>query len=104
MLYYLCYNDGFKPQCRVVSSDELNRILFSPLTIEIELLSFCVIGNTYKERKNDLKEWVLRFQNCNTEYSGGNMTQSEYMLICNFLERNAKRYGLMKEFKENGVI
>lgn len=104
MLYYLCYNDGFKPQCRVINSDELNKILFDRLTIEIESLSFCIIGNTYKERKDDLREWALRFQNCDSEYSGGNMTQSEYMLIHDFLERNAKRYGLMKEFKENGII
>lgn len=51
-----------------------------------------------KERARDKAiEWQLDFDNHN--YSWG-----ELAYYGNYFERLAKRYGLIKEFKENGII
>lgn len=51
-----------------------------------------------KERaRNKAVEWQLDFNNHN--YSWGELAYYE-----NYFERLAKKYGLVKEFKENGII
>ena len=51
-----------------------------------------------KERARDKAvEWQLDFDNHN--YSWG-----ELAYYGNYFERLAKKYGLVKEFKENGII
>lgn len=51
-----------------------------------------------KERARDKAiEWQLDFDNHNYSYG-------ELAYYGNYFERLAKRYGLVKEFKENGII
>ena len=51
-----------------------------------------------KERARDKAiEWQLDFNNQNYSYG-------ELVYYGNYFERLAKRYGLVKEFKENGII
>ena len=51
-----------------------------------------------KERARDKAiEWQLDFNNQNYSYG-------ELAYYGNYFERLAKRYGLVKEFKENGII
>lgn len=59
------------------------------------------MAKTYQERKNKAREeakaWQLDFANNNYSYEEiGNV--GEYFI------KLAKRYGLTKEFKENGII
>ena len=57
--------------------------------------------NTYQRAKESARnkaiEWQLDFDNHNYSYS-------ELAWYGNYFERLAKRYGLTKEFKENGII
>ena len=57
--------------------------------------------NTYQKAKerarNKAKEWQMDF--CNHNYSWG-----EIIYYGEYFEKLAKRYGLVKEFKENGII
>lgn len=57
--------------------------------------------NTYQKAKNKARnkavKWQLNFDNQN--YSWG-----ELACYTAYFERLAKRYGLVKEFKENGII
>lgn len=59
-----------------------------------------VSGLTYKDRKNDLEDKAIMWS-----YAGGvaNWSYSELAEIQSFFETNGKRYGLIKEFHENGI-
>lgn len=74
---------------------------FSPLCENIKILDFKIEGKKYKEKKAYLINLAIDWQ---TNYSGLNWSYSELIEIQNFFEKNAKRYGLIKEFKENGII
>lgn len=56
---------------------------------------------TYTELKNEAREkaivWQLDFDNHNYSYG-------ELMFFLNYFEKLGKRYGLITEFKENGII
>ena len=60
-----------------------------------------ISGKTYSERKADLQEKAIQWS-----YAGGvaNWSYSELSEIQSFFEVNGKRYGLLKEFRENAII
>ena len=47
--------------------------------------------------RNKAMEWQMDFQNHNYSYE-------ELTRFGNYFEKLAKRYGLVREFKENGII
>ena len=57
--------------------------------------------NTYQKAKEQARnkaiEWQLNFNENN--YSYGELFEWQ-----NYFEKKARRYGLVKEFKENGII
>ena len=67
----------------------------------ISLIPMRVKGNTYAECKADLQNKAIEWS-----YSSGaaNWYYSELTEIQAFFERNGKRYGLLREFRENGII
>lgn len=81
--YYNCYKDKFSPLCK-----------------NIEVLYFKISGKTYQEKQNSLRdlaiEWQLNFASLSWSYL-------ESAEIQNYFLENGKRYGLLKEFKENCI-
>lgn len=81
--YYNCYKDKFSPLCK-----------------NIEVLLFKISGKTYREKKASLeelaKDWQIHFSQYNWSYS-------ELAEIEDYFYENGKRYGLLKEFKENCI-
>lgn len=73
---------------------------FSPATEIIAMILFKISGKTYAEKKESLKQVALTYQ----VSSPINLSYGEIASINYFFEKNAKRYGLLKEFKENGII
>ena len=73
---------------------------FSPTCKNIQILDFKISGKTFGERKNNLielaKDWQYNF--CSLDWSYG-----ELYIIQNWLYENARRYGLVREFHENGI-
>lgn len=73
---------------------------FSPTCENITILNFKIGGKTYQEKKNNLeelaKDWQLNFAALSWSYG-------ELAEIQNYLHENAKRYGLLKTFHENGI-
>lgn len=73
---------------------------FSPTCENITVLDFKISGETYQERKNNLeelaKDWQLNFAALPWSYS-------ELYEINNYFYENAKRYGLLRTFHENGI-
>lgn len=57
--------------------------------------------NTYQRAKERARNKAVEWQNdfCNHNYSCGELAYYE-----EYFERLAKRYGLVEEFRENGII
>lgn len=66
----------------------------------IYTMGFKITGKTYQEKKAALEEIAKDFQMHDT----GGLYYSDYMIIGDFFEKNARRYGLITDFKENGII
>ena len=73
---------------------------FSPVTEIKTMILFKVSGKTYAERKENLRDLAIEFSNNVGETC---LSYGELMEIGNFFEKNGKRYGLLREFKENGI-
>ena len=60
-----------------------------------------VKGKTYAERKADLQNKAIEWSYAQ---GLGNWSYSELGNISAFFEEQGKRYGLLREFRENGII
>lgn len=56
---------------------------------------------TYREKKARLREEAVRWQH---DFSRHVYSYGELAEIQAYFEKEGKKYGLMKEFKENGII
>lgn len=61
-----------------------------------------ITGSTYQERKNNLTETAKDWQYSNSEFI--DWSYGELAEIQDFFTRNAKRYGLIEEFQNEGII
>ena len=81
--------------------DEWYKDTFNPLCKNIKTLELKIKGKTYKERKNNLielaKDWQLEFATLDWSYG-------ELATISDYFYKNGKKYGLIKEFRENAII
>lgn len=56
---------------------------------------------TYKERKNAAREIAITYQQETSEKS---LSWEEINIIDEYFRKIAKQYGLIQEFRENGII
>jgi len=56
---------------------------------------------TYVEKKEQVRQEAINWQH---DFENNAYDYSELSLMSSYFERMGKRYGLLKEFKENGVI
>lgn len=80
--------------------NEWHKDTFSPTTEVVNEILFKIGGKNYSERKENLRDLAIEYSNNVGETF---LSYGELMEIGNFFERNGKRYGLLKEFKENGI-
>lgn len=80
--YLSFFDDTFSPKCEI-----------------IQYVNFVVSGDSYLERKNNLRDIAIDFSH-NTICG---LSFGELQHIQNFFETMGKRYGLSREFKENGI-
>lgn len=73
---------------------------FSPLTKNIETLNLVVKGKNYKEKQDYLRDLAIDYQ---YNFSSLSWSYGELLDIQDFFYKNGKRYGLLKEFKENAI-
>lgn len=62
---------------------------------------FTVTGKTYEERQQDLRNKAIKYQSSWYDYCG--FSYGELADIQEFFEVNGRRYGLLREFHENGI-
>lgn len=87
----ILYEGGIYENAAPANTEEIR--LFLPLQVS---------GFTYKERKADLEEKAKEWQSSFYDFIG--WSYGELAIIQSFFEVNGKRYGLIKEFRENGII
>lgn len=72
--------------------EDASRVIFK--------MGFTIKGKTYQERKAAFIDIVKDFQ---SNIVGG-LYWSEEVILQDYFETNARRYGLINELKENGII
>jgi hypothetical protein len=82
------------------SWDLWHKDTFSPATKIYTMILFKINGKTYREKKENLRQLAIDFQLSDTI----TLSYGELADIYTFFEKNGKRYGLLQEFKENGII
>lgn len=55
----------------------------------------------YRKRKEEVREEAIEWQ---LDFSNHNYSYSELADFSAYFSKKAKRYGLVREFKENGII
>ena len=77
----------------VAALGEHNIIAYIPLRVS---------GEYYEERKSNLQDLAISWSNNGGEYQA--WSYGELAEIQGFFEQAGRRYGLVKEFRENGII
>lgn len=85
-------NQGAFPRVPTIEELDEQIVLFIPLIVS---------GKTYQERKADLQNKAIEWSNNQGTYA--TWSYGELAIIQGFFEKNAKRYGLLREFRENCV-
>lgn len=83
------------------SYEELHKDLYCPDDSLVWATDFKIKGKTYAERKQFARDIGVTISN-NREIE--EITHIDAMNIAENLDNLAKRYGLIKEFRENGLI
>lgn len=57
--------------------------------------------NTYEHNKNRIRSKAINWQ---ADFNNHNYSYGELIDIQSYFKKMGKRYGLLKEFEENGII
>lgn len=69
---------------------------------ECYYIPLTVSGRGYQERKADLEEKAKEYQSTCYDFCG--FSYGELITIESFFETQGRRYGLIREFRENAII
>ncbi len=93
-------NEGKIENYIYFSFEEWNRDTFNPLTEIIGMLDFKTKGKNYTEKKANLEDLAKEWQG---QFASYNWSYGELATIGEYFNKNGKKYGLLREFKENGI-
>ncbi len=71
---------------------------------ESNVIKLAVNGKNYNERRACIEEIAKEFQRRDAEFSGGGLSYGEYQAIQTWFEKQARKYGLLKVFRREGII
>lgn len=99
-MFYAAFNDGKKEYSNLYFTWEgFFADTFSPDCEIHTIINFKIDAGTYRERQKAARELAIAF--LNEERPG--LSLGELACIQDFFERTGRRYGLLKEFKENAI-
>lgn len=78
---------------------EYHAATFSPCVTVLAVIPLKIGGRTYKERQNRLRELAIEVQLADD----GGLSWGEAQALGAFFEEQGRRYGLLREFRENGI-
>lgn len=84
------------------SFDDFLKATFSPFSNYKILKLGDIHGNTYNERKNNARDIAIEYS-LNFEVFTKGLSYSEIFVIENFFYKIGKRFGLLREFRENAI-
>ena len=93
-------NEGKIENYIYFSFEEWNRDTFNPLTEIIGMLDFKIQGKNYTEKKANLEDLAKEWQG---QFASYNWSYGELATIGEYFNKNGKKYGLLREFKENCI-
>lgn len=76
---------------------------FSPESDVLFLLPFENHGKTYSERKESLRNLAIAFQRADNGDTDVTLSMGELYYIQDYFSRMGRRYGLLREFRENAI-
>lgn len=79
---------------------EYHAATFPPDCIISAVIPLTIHGSTYAERRESLRNMA---QDIQTADNGG-MSYGEVATLNDYFTRQARRYGLLTEFRDNGII
>ena len=77
-----------------------SRETFSPDTIITHFINFHTSGKTYQDRKESVRNAAIDYQSAWSDYC---FSYSEIDVISDWFSRMGKKYGLLREFRENAI-
>ena len=101
MIFAVYENGGEKVAAVYGNFEEYYKETFSPVCGQLFITDFVVHGRTYTEKKAAAVLLAIDLQN---ELSEVSVSWLELAMIGDNLKQIARRYGLVKEFRENGII
>lgn len=81
------------------SWSEYHAATFSPDCVIECVRQLEVKGRTYTERREHLRDLAIDIQHADN----GGMSWYELAILVDFFDKNARRYGLLTEFRENCI-
>lgn len=81
------------------SWSEYRTATFSPDCVIECVRQLKIKGRTYAERRENLRNLAIDIQSADN----GGMSYSEWAILGDFFDKNARRYGLLNEFRENAI-
>lgn len=100
MFYGEYHLDGKKHAAIYYSNDLFFRDTFSPLCEEITVIPFETHGESYADRRESVRKTAVEWSNC----EAWPLSWCEMQTVADWFYRMGKRYGLLTEFRENGLI
>lgn len=100
-MFYAKYRDinGEEVAKLYDQGEDYARDTFSPLVEPLAVIDFAVKGKNYRERQSSVQTIAIDFQAADI----GGLFMSDYARIGGWFTTQGKRYGLLKEFKENCI-
>ena len=92
--------DGKEKSELYINHEKFISDTFSPNTEIITLIDFTVHGRTYQEQKASVESIAIDWSNSG-DVSG--LYMSDLWVLSDWFYKNGKRYGLLKDFTENGL-
>lgn len=96
-------NSSGREYCNLYDDNEISIFHAAAFTpdIEYQILPLKISGKTYAERKNAARDLAIEYKTMTT---CGGLSYGELSAISAYFENIARRYGLIQEYRENGII
>jgi len=100
MFYGSYVLDGKKHAAIYYSWPLFHRDTFSPLCEEITVIPFETHGKSYADRRESVYNTAVEWSNYSEAWP---LSWGELQTVADWFYRMGKRYGLLTEFRENGL-
>lgn len=102
-MFYVIYkeNDNLKTDF-MNNQDFIQKFLFSAGAALIKFIDLSISEKDYLSRQNHVRDIAIEYQNL--FWNGFDMSYGDLFEFSAYFEKQAKKYGLVHEFKENGIL